>query len=413
MLRRSLKALALALLVAACAGAQDPLNRPPVVSAGPDQTVSAPASTVRLAGEARDPDGDTLELAWSQTDGPGAAVFSDPADATTTVSLSAVGDYTLNFAATDGRESVGDDVLLSVTDVQNEGVGSWEELPGPAEARQEVSYVQLGGLFYLVGGSTANEVYDPVARTWTQLEPLPADLDHIQGVALGGVIYYLGGCKGGRLSQASSTVYSYDPASDTFSEGAPMPRPRCAGGVAVYQDKIYYAGGLSGGDAQTWFDIYDPAANTWAELPDLPRPRDHAHATVLHGALYSIGGRDAAINATNNAIDVFDFAAQSWTTLRATLPTERGGFASAVVGDEILIIGGEGGGNSYAEVETFRPDTETWRTLAPMPTPRHGIQAAICNGGVYIAAGGIRQGVGPSAFHEVFYPAEKTACTPP
>ena len=34
-----------------------------------------------------------------------------------------------------------------------------------------------------------------------------------------------------------------------------------------------------------------------------------------------------------------------------------------------------------------------------MPTARHGIQAAVCNGGVYIAGGGTTQGGGaPTAF---------------
>lgn len=108
----------------------------------------------------------------------------------------------------------------------------------------------------------------------------------------------------------------------------------------------------------------------------MPRPRDHFHAAVLDGVFYAIGGRDANINATNAFVDAFDFETQTWTTLPTELPTERGGFASAVLGDEILIIGGEGGGNTYDEVEAYNPVTNRWRTLTPTPTPRHGVQAA-------------------------------------
>lgn len=292
------------------------------------------------------------------------------------------------------------------------GTGAWRSLPQSTEARQEVSYVQLGGRFYLAGGSTLHEVFDPVAGTWSTLEPLPADLDHIQGVALGGNIYYVGGNVGGDLREETDSVYIYDPATDSFTEGARMPQGRGAGGVAVYENRIYYAGGLSGFVAQPSFFVYDPAANTWAALPPMPHARDHFHAAVLNGVFYAIGGREARINATIPFVDAFDFAAQTWTTLPTELPTERGGFASAVLGDEILVIGGEGGGNTYETVEAYDPLENRWRTLAPMPTPRHGVQAAVCNGGVYLAAGGVVQGVGPSAAHEAFGFGGLEACTP-
>ena len=41
--------------------------------------------------------------------------------------------------------------------------------------------------------------------------------------------------------------------------------------TAVYNGRIYYAGGLHDGVAVPWFDEYDPATNTWTKLPDMPR----------------------------------------------------------------------------------------------------------------------------------------------
>ena len=102
------------------------------------------------------------------------------------------------------------------------------------------------------------------------------------------------------------------------------------------------------------------------------------------------------------------FATQTWTTLDTTFPTERGGYASAVLGGEILVIG-EGGG-THDEVEAYNPATNSWRTLSPMPTARHGIQAAVCGNGVYIAAGGVKQGLGPSTVHEALFFGEPTGC---
>ena len=89
----------------------------------------------------------------------------------------------------------------------------------------------------------------------------------------------------------SSHVYIYDPLTNSFSEGAPMPRARGAGGVAVYGNRIYYAGGLRNTTPVKWFDAYDPVANTWTRLPDLPTAKDHFHAAVLGQRLYAISGR--------------------------------------------------------------------------------------------------------------------------
>ena len=272
----------------------------------------------------------------------------------------------------------------------------------------------MGGKFYLAGGlgGTAHEVYDPATNTWSNVAPLPESLDHIQAVEVGGKIYYVGGLEGWP-GPASAQVYIYDPATNSFTQGAPMPsgRERGAGGVAVHQGKIYYAGGLNGGFAKPWFDVYDPAANTWSQLPNMPVARDHFQAQVANGKFWVTGGRDTAIDNTITSTIAYDFSTGTWQTGFAPLPTARGGFASAVLGNEILVIGGEGGGTAFHTVEAYNTTTNTWRTLAPMPTARHGIQAAVCNGGVYVAAGGtIQGGGGQTDVHEVFFLGAPTPC---
>jgi N-acetylneuraminic acid mutarotase len=283
--------------------------------------------------------------------------------------------------------------------------GAWETRAPSGLNRQEVSYVQVGGKFYLAGGSTAHQVYDPQTNAWSNAAPLPQKLDHIQGAVVGGKIYYIGGLSA-FPSPHVATVYIYDPQTNSFTQGAQMPstRARGAGGVAVHQGKIYYAGGLHNGSAVSMFDVYDPQANTWTQLPNMPRVRDHFHAAVVGGKFYAIGGRNTTIDATTTANDAYDFSTGSWAQGLAPLPTARGGFATGVLGNEIVIIGGEGGGNTYNKVEAYNTQANTWRTLAPMPTARHGIQAAECNGGLYIAAGGKTQGgSNPSDVHEVFF----------
>ena len=296
--------------------------------------------------------------------------------------------------------------------------GTWVTKASTPVARQEVAYTNVNGRLYLAGSSTRQEYYDPATDDWHTVAPLPAALNNVQSVAIGDDIYYLGGLVG-LLQPQDDSVSIYHTTTNTFSEGTPMPagRARGAGGAAVYDGKIYVAGGLHDGTSVPWFDVYDPVADTWTQLPDMPRARDHFHAAVVNGTFYAIGGRRSSstncCNATVTENDSFSLSTGSWSTSNAPLPTQRAASATAVLGDEILVIGGEGGGAVFDEVEAYDTTSNTWRELAPIPTPVEGMQAAVCNGGVYIAGGGTAQGGNkPTTAHQVFFLHGPTACTP-
>lgn len=295
-----------------------------------------------------------------------------------------------------------------------DGPGAWTTLASSGVERQEVAYVRVGNRFFLAGGGesdNAHEMYDATTDTWTDVAPLPNWRDHIQAVAVDGLVYYIGGLV---FREPQASVFIYDPQTNTFSTGTPMERPRGAGGVAVHDGLIYYAGGVYGGGASDLFDVYDPVADTWTALDPMPHAREHFHAAVVDGRFYAIGGRAGGFDGTLEEVDVYDFASESWSTLDTALPTPRGGFATAVIGDEILVIGGEGAGNAYDTVEAYDTASNEWRTLTPMPTGRHGIQAVVCNDTVYVAAGGTTQGGSdPTNVHEVFAFDEPKPCPGP
>lgn len=285
-------------------------------------------------------------------------------------------------------------------------VGVWTTDTSTGFERQEVTYVSAGSRLYLAGGrSTRQQAFDPASHTWNDVAPLPAARDHVQAAELGGLIYYVGGLDG-YPGNSFGAVYTYDPATNIFGSAAALPagRDRGAGTIAVYQGKIYLAGGFHTGGSVAWFDVYDPATNTWASLPDMPERRDHTSGAVVNGKMYVIGGRThgTGLRAEN---DVYDFATNKWTKGLAPLPTMRAGTATAVFGDEVVIIGGEGKGTgTFRNVEAYNTVTNTWRSLAPMPTARHGIQAAMFGGKAYIAGGGTKMGGGGATdIQEVFY----------
>ena len=250
----------------------------------------------------------------------------------------------------------------------------------------------------------------PKDREVARHRAIAVALDHIQGVVVGKRLYYIGGLR--QFPQpAVDTVYIYDPATDRFSRGASMPRPRGAGGVAAYGGKIYYAGGLHDGEAVPWLDVYDPASDTWLQLRDMPRARDHFQAVVVSGKLYAIGGRDGRQGREIAENDAYTIASGNWQSDLAPLPTLRGGYAAAALGRSIYVIGGETLSTALNTVEAYDTRSDTWRTLEPVPTGRHGIEAAVCNGGLYIAAGGLLAGAhAPTDLFDVYFPRARSAC---
>ncbi|MDQ3803119.1 MAG: hypothetical protein M3416_04620, partial [Acidobacteriota bacterium] len=91
-------------------------NRPPVVNAGPDQTVVLPA-TVTLNGTASDdgkPAGSALTVLWTKVSGPGAVTFGNPNQAVTTATFSAEGTYVLRLSASDSVLSASDEATVVV-----------------------------------------------------------------------------------------------------------------------------------------------------------------------------------------------------------------------------------------------------------------------------------------------------------
>jgi hypothetical protein len=93
------------------------VNTPPVVNAGPDQTIILP-SVAMLNGSALDdglpnPPG-ALTYTWTKTGGPGTVTFDNANAPATTASFGAPGTYTLKLVANDGISSANDTLIITV-----------------------------------------------------------------------------------------------------------------------------------------------------------------------------------------------------------------------------------------------------------------------------------------------------------
>jgi hypothetical protein len=324
---------------------------------------------------------------------------------------------------------------------------AWETVTtnGTPIAREEAGFVYYNGKFYLIGGHSLNfiDIFDPVTNTWTQGAKPPLEIHHIQAMVFNNLIYvisaYTGTCCNAQQltpEHGVSNIYTYNPATNVWSVGDPIPvaRQRGSVGVVLYNNKFYLMGGLTGGhgypDATSYafFDVYDPVAHTWTTLPPAPHARDHFEAALVGTKFYAIGGRNtgALINGSPNTIygvpvpeiDVYDFSTGQWSTLPASanIPTPRGGVGTVVINNQIIVIGGELEQQQTAlnQVESFDTTTNTWTTLPPLNDGRHGTQAAVCNGNIYIASGaGLQGGSNLLTSMERYRTAGAGSCSPP
>lgn len=100
------------------------------------------------------------------------------------------------------------------------------------------------------------------------------------------------------VREALRTVEVYDPATDTWNPCAPLPEPRQNMAAALGADgKIYVIGGLdsySNLEAKRSVFVYDPASDSWSEGPPLRTARQgHTAVATQDGRIYAIGGTNA------------------------------------------------------------------------------------------------------------------------
>lgn len=297
--------------------------------------------------------------------------------------------------------------------------GVWGERADMVVPRSEMAIAELNGRIYALGGypgiritSTDVQVYDPAADVWSLGAPLPLPLHHSMAASVDGRLYVIGG-EGGDPGPGGlgfqDRVYMLDEAAGAWVPRASMLTARSGGGAAVIDGKIYVAGGRPPRGAD--FAVYDPAADSWTTLPDVPTQRNHLGVVAIDGRVFVAGGRfgGGVGSEMTDVLEIYDPRTDAWTS-GAPLPAPRAGLASVAANGCLYAVGGEGNDADprgiFDRNELYDPGTDSWRSLAPMPLPTHGLTgAAYLDGWVHIPGGATRRGVsGPDVTvkHQVF-----------
>lgn len=180
---------------------------------------------------------------------------------------------------------------------------SWSPGPSLPEPRAGGGLVLLNSRLHYFGGSLADRRADSSShwvldlaepRVWHPLAEMPGPRHQFGAAVLADRIYAIGGQENhDDWGHDLSRVDVYDPATDSWSSAAPLPRPRShfEPGTFVWQDQICAAGGEVG-IRQALYDIdcYDPSANLWATAPALPEPIRAPIVRPLNGSWYVATG---------------------------------------------------------------------------------------------------------------------------
>jgi N-acetylneuraminic acid mutarotase len=186
-----------------------------------------------------------------------------------------------------------------------------------------------------------------------------------------------------------------------------MPTARGSPAAAVLGGKIYVAGGWPTSRSKD-FAVYDPAADSWQTLSDLPSGRNHLAVAAADGRIFAVGGRTDINAGVGNVatVDAFDPVGGSWSSA-AALPRARGGLAAVGFDRWVFAFGGEGNvasvDGTFEDADLYDATANAWSALEDMPTPRHGIGAAIFNGRIHIPGGGPVENFSVTDVHEALH----------
>jgi N-acetylneuraminic acid mutarotase len=215
-----------------------------------------------------------------------------------------------------------------------------------------------------------------------------------QAAVLNGKIYISGGCQEVdaltcTLQSPYSTLYVYDPTTDTWTSKRGMPTVRNSSGKEQFGGTHGTTGVIAGklyvltecyeelqpafpDCSPALFFRYDPGTDKWTVLPRPAGSHDFAVGGVIEGKFYATG--------FDGRLEVYEPATNRWTT-RAPLPNN--GIVrlatGAVMLQHLFVIGGERF-TSTGEIVLRRniaydPSTNTWTNKTPMPTARVGVAA--------------------------------------
>ena len=280
---------------------------------------------------------------------------------------------------------------------------AWTAVASMSTARaQQGTVAHPNGNIYVFGGYTGSvtysstEAYNIATNTWSSRAAMPVAM---QGMAAAvgndGNIYSFAGRD---MNSYRSECFRYNPTTDTWTSIATMPSPRWeARALTAANGLIYVFGGwnfdlgvMPGNEVQ----IYNPATNTWTLGAPIPAPvMGMAAAVDAAGLMHIYGGIGSNPYPPLTSHYIYNTATNTWTT-GPSMPAPARGYTSGTTGSDgnLYIAGGDSdiamnNGTFYNNVDSFSPGTNTWSASTPLPLALTEMRAVTAGSYVYVVGG--------------------------
>ncbi len=146
----------------------------------------------------------------------------------------------------------------------------------------------------------------------------------------------------------------------------------------------------------------------WSTIAPMPGGLSSLAIGGVNGIMYAVGGFNSVFPGDDhsNLLYAYNPSTNTWATL-ASMPTERAELGVGVVNGILYAVGGYNGYTALSTVEAYDPSTNTWSTKASMPIAQAQFAVGVINGILY-AVGGQNGSFVNSAAVQAYNPTTNT-----
>lgn len=209
----------------------------------------------------------------------------------------------------------------------------------------------FGGFLLGLKASSRLDIYDPEKNFWHRGSDLPTPVTHVNAVAEGHRIWFVGGFVGDHPGLTTSQAWCYNTIDDRWTETKPLPAKRAGGALQLIDNNLHYIGGFASDRDTTCGDHWVLSLNDnndWEKRSPLPDPKGHIASMVLGKKIYIIGGqyRHDTRPKDQASVHAYNVETDNWERL-SDLPEPRSHFEASTftVNEQIVIIGGRNNNN--------------------------------------------------------------------